>query len=111
MPFFMLTSSDAYLLTQVVKASGLCWLACMLLALLSWTDRVWALPFLTVLCPSERYYAQRGRRHQPLTARAWQMIQLIVRWLPGREIVWLWQTAVLHCSNCLTRSRHCRAPV
>jgi hypothetical protein len=72
---------------HVVKASGLRWLACMVLVPLSWADRVWALPFLTVLCPSERFYAQRGRRHQPLTERAWQMIRLLGRWLPGREIV------------------------
>lgn len=72
---------------HVVKASGLRWLACMVLAPLAWAERVWALPFLTVLCPSERFYAQRGRRHQPLTARAWQMIRLLGRWLPGREIV------------------------
>ena len=41
-------------------------------------------PFLTVLCPSERYYAEKKRRHQRLTDRAWQVIQLIARWLPGR---------------------------
>ena len=70
-----------------VKVSGLRWLACMVLAPLSWADRVWALPFLTALCPSERFYEQRGRRHQPLPERAWQMIRLVVRWLPGREIV------------------------
>jgi hypothetical protein len=75
--------------THVVKASGLRWLACMLLTPLSWADRVWALPFLTALCPSERFYEQRGRRHQPLTARAWQMMRLVVRWLPGREIVFV----------------------
>jgi DDE superfamily endonuclease len=73
--------------THVVKASGLRWLACMVLTPLSWADRVWALPFLTALCPSERFYEQRGRRHQPLTARAWQLMRLVVRWLPGREIV------------------------
>ena len=70
-----------------VKVSGLRWLACMLLVPLSWADRVWALPFLTVLCPSERFYAQRGRRHQPLTERAWQMIRLLGRWVPERESV------------------------
>ena len=75
--------------THFVKVSGLRWLACMVLVPLSWADRVWALPFLTVLCPSERFYAQRGRRHQPLTARAWQMMRLIVRWMPGRETVWV----------------------
>src|SRR6266436_8009720 len=72
---------------HVVKASGLRWLACMVLVPLSWADRVWALPFLTALCPSERFYAQRGRRHQTLPARAWQIIRLVRRWLPGREIV------------------------
>jgi len=41
-------------------------------------------PFHTVLCPSERYYAEKKRRHQRLTDRAWQVIQLIARWLPGR---------------------------
>ena len=71
---------------HMVKASGLRWLACMVLTPLSWADRVWALPFLTVLCPSERFYEQRGRRHQPLTERAWQMMRLVGRWLPGREI-------------------------
>ena len=39
-----------------VKVSGLRWLACMVLLPLSWANRVWALPFLTVLCPSERFY-------------------------------------------------------
>ena len=74
---------------HVVKVSGLRWLACMLLVPLSWADRVWALPFLTVLCPSERFYAQRGRRHQPLTTRAWQLMRLVVRWVPGREIAFV----------------------
>jgi DDE superfamily endonuclease len=60
----------------------------MVWAPVSRAKRVWALPFLTVLCPSEPFYAQRGRRHQPLTARAWQMIRLIVRWLPGRELAY-----------------------
>ena len=76
-------SSHAHL----VKVSGLRWLACMLLVPLAWAHRVWALPFLTVLCPSERFYAQRGRRHPPLTARAWQRIRLLARWVPEREII------------------------
>jgi hypothetical protein len=40
---------------HVVKVSGLCWLACMVLAPLSWADRVWALPLLTALGPSGRF--------------------------------------------------------
>ena len=71
---------------HVVTVSGLPWLACLVLPPLSWADRVWARPLLTVLCPSERVYAQRGRGHQTLTERAWQRIRLVVRWLPGRAV-------------------------
>ena len=70
-----------------VKASGLRWLSLMLLVPVSWADRVWALPFLTVLCPSERYYHARGRTHQPLLARAQPMLRLLARWLPTRSLV------------------------
>jgi DDE superfamily endonuclease len=72
---------------HVVKASGLRWLGCMVRTPIAWANRVWALPFLTVLCPSERFYAQRGRRHQTLLERAWQIIRIVRRWLPGREVV------------------------
>ena len=50
-----------------VKASGLRWLSLMLLAPVPWAGRIWALPFLTTLAPSERYCQQRGRRHKKLT--------------------------------------------
>src|SRR5262245_18067608 len=74
---------------HMVKASGLRWLGCMLLTPIAWANRVWALPYLTVLCPSERFYAQHGRRHQTLLERAWQIIQLVRRWLPGRDMVFV----------------------
>ena len=74
---------------HMVKASGLRWLGCMVLTPIAWANRVWALPFLTVLCPSERFYAQRGRRHHTLLERAWQIIRLVRRWLPGREVVFV----------------------
>ena len=75
--------------SHFVKASGLRWLCCMLLVNLEWAGCVWGLPFLTVLCPSERYYAELKRRPQRLTDRAWQVIQLIARWLPDREVVFV----------------------
>lgn len=57
-----------------VKCSGLRWMCLMLLTPVSWAKRVWALPFLTVLAPSERYNKQRGIRHKKLTDWARQMI-------------------------------------
>ncbi len=73
--------------SHFVKASGLRWLSLMLLVDIPWAGRVWALPFLTALCPSERYYKERGRAHQKLTERARQMLLTVKRWLPQREIV------------------------
>lgn len=73
--------------SHMVKASGLRWLCAMVLAEIPWAGRVWALPFLTALCPSERYHQQRGQRHKPLPEWAGQLIRLIQRWLPGREVI------------------------
>ncbi len=65
-----------------VKTSGLRWLSFMVLTEVPFAKKVWALPFLTVLCPSEKYDEQRGIRHRKLTDRARQAILLIKRWLP-----------------------------
>lgn len=70
-----------------VKASGLRWLSLMLLAPIPWAKRVWALPFLTVLAPSERYYTGKVRKHKKLTEWARQMILQARRWLPKRFLV------------------------
>lgn len=75
--------------SHFVKASGLRWLCCMLLTEIGWAGRIWALPFLTVLCPSERFYQERKRRHQTLVERAWQIIQLLSRWLPTRPLIFV----------------------
>src|SRR4051794_18458580 len=56
-----------------VKASGLRWLSVMLLAPIPWAGGVWALPFLSVLAPSERYATKRGQRHKTLTDWARQV--------------------------------------
>ena len=70
-----------------VKASGLRWFTLALLAPVPWASRVWALPFLTALAPSERHARARGARHKELTDRARQALLQLARWLPGRRIV------------------------
>jgi hypothetical protein len=71
-----------------VKASGLRWLSLMLVVPIPWARRPWALPFLTVLAPSERYARGRGRRrHKRLTDWARQALLQAARWLPGRRVV------------------------
>ena len=73
--------------SHVVKASGLRWLSVMLLVPIPWAKRVWALPFLTALAPSERYYEGRPRGHKKLTDWARQVLLQVRRWLPERDLV------------------------
>jgi hypothetical protein len=70
-----------------VKSSGLRWVCAMLLVEIPWASRVWALPFLSALAPSERYAARRGKRHKKITEWAWQLLLVLRRWYPQREIV------------------------
>jgi len=70
-----------------VKASGLRWLSLMLLVPISWAGRVWALPFLTALAPSERYCRERKLRHKKLTDWGRQLVLQARRWMPGRRLV------------------------
>jgi len=72
-------SSDSHF----VKASGLRWMSLMLLAPIPWAGRIWALPFLTALVPSERACRERGRRHKPLLDVGRQLALQARRWLPG----------------------------
>jgi hypothetical protein len=72
---------------RFVKASGLRWVCLMLLVPVPWAGRVWALPFLSVLAPSKRYAAKRGKRHKKITDWGWQMLLLLRCWWPERQIV------------------------
>ena len=60
----------------------------MLLAPVPWAKRVhWALPVLSALAYSERYAKELGKRHKHLTKWVWQLLLLVRRWWPDREIV------------------------
>jgi DDE superfamily endonuclease len=73
--------------SHLVKASGLRWLSLMLLVEIPWAGRVWALPFLTVLAPSERYHQKRQQRHKTLVNWGKQMLLQLRRWIPERPLV------------------------
>jgi hypothetical protein len=99
-----------------VNVSGLRWRCCLLLTPMSWAHRVWALPLMTALCPSEHFYEQQDRRAQTLVQRAWQIIHVVVRWLPGRGVDFvadssyaalelLHQVRTLRCASLITRLR------
>ena len=93
---------------QLVKASGLRWVSLMWLGHIPLAGRHWALPFLTVLAPSERYYRQQGRRHKKLTDWTRQMILQLRRWLPHRSLVLVGDNSyavldLIHCCQSLAQ--------
>ena len=73
--------------SHFVKASGLRWVSLMWLVRIPWAQRSWALPVLTALAPSERYYRKLGMRPKKLTDWARQLIIQLRRWLPDRALV------------------------
>ena len=73
--------------SHFVKASGLRWISLMWLTPIPFAQRIWALPFLTVLAPSERYYQERGRKPKTILDWARQMVGQLRRWLPERKLV------------------------
>lgn len=75
--------------SHFVKASGLRWVTLMLLALIPFAERSWALPFLTILAPSERYYEKSVRAHKKLTHVMRQALLQVRRWLPDRTLVFV----------------------
>lgn len=58
--------------SHFVKASGLCWLSVMLPVPIAWAHRMWALPVLTALAPTDHVR---------------QLLHQILRWLPQRELL------------------------
>ena len=71
-----------------------------------WAGRHWALPVLTVLAPSSRYYQRQVRRHKKITDWARQMVMLLRRWLPHRPLVLVGDNGyavldLLHCCQSL----------
>jgi hypothetical protein len=76
-------SSDSHF----VKCSGLRWMCVLILTKVSWANRVWALPFLTALAPSERYYQDKARVHKKLTDWARQLLLQVKRWVGDRQVI------------------------
>lgn len=73
--------------SHMVKVSGLRWVCLMLLVPIPWAQRVWALPFLTALAPSERYHRERGQRHKSVLDWGRQLIKTLHHWCPTRTLV------------------------
>jgi len=63
-------------------SSGLRWVCLTLVVTPPWTQRSWALPFLSVLATSPEVNARLGRRHKTVPELAGQMVAVVRRWFP-----------------------------
>jgi DDE superfamily endonuclease len=69
-----------------VSNSGLRWILCAVVVRVPWTDRPWALPFLSILASPPAVDAARQRRHKTIGDWAQQVAALLRRWLPDRRL-------------------------
>ncbi len=73
--------------SHFVRASRLRWVCLMWLVEVPFAQRIWALPFLTMLAASERYYQARGRAPKKITDWARPAVFQLRRWLPDQTLV------------------------
>ena len=69
-----------------VSRPGLRWIVMAVVVTLPWTRQRWALPFLCVLATTPEVSERLGKRHKTIAMWAQQMVSLLRRWLPDREI-------------------------
>jgi hypothetical protein len=79
---------DAILSTKehVVKSLGIRWVCLAVLVPVPWSQRPWALPFMTVLALGQKTSAKLHKRHHTIVQWAEFMIDKVRRWQPEREI-------------------------
>jgi hypothetical protein len=73
--------------TRVVTCLGLQWVCMAVLVPVPWSERPWALPFLTLLAPSQRANVTAGKRHRTVIDWTVVMVRLVARGLTRRR--WL----------------------
>jgi hypothetical protein len=102
--------------SHFVKTSGLRWLCLMLLVPVPFAKRLWALPFLSVLCPSQRCEQQRApqrKRPRTLVDKMRLVVFQVRRWFPDRGLVLVVDSsfAVLELLAALQRLKTPHQPV
>lgn len=71
---------------HVVTSLGLRWICLAVLVPVPWSQRPWALPFMTVLALGQKTSAKLNKRHRTIVQWAEFMIDKVRRWQPEREI-------------------------
>jgi len=89
---------------HTILCFGLKWVVMAVLIPVPWSDRIWALPFLTVLSWPDGKGPHR--RHKTSIDWARQMVGQVRRWLPGRRLVLIVDggfAAVALAASCIRR--------
>lgn len=76
-----------------VSSLGLRWIVMAVVVSVPWTKQRSALPFLCVLATTPEASERLGKRHKAIAMWAHQMVSLVRRWLPGRSIKLMGDTA------------------
>ena len=72
---------------HVVNCFGLKWITVMLLKEYSWMPYVLALPFMTILAPSEKASTAAGKRHKTTIDWTVQLVKVLRRWFPTIRLI------------------------
>jgi hypothetical protein len=73
--------------SRVVTCLGLHWICMALIVPVPWSQRPWALPFLTLLAPSQRANVAAGKAHRTVIDWTVVMVRLVARGLTRRRWV------------------------
>ena len=90
--------------TKAVTCFGLKWLTLTILIKFSWSNRRWALPFMTILEPSEKCDKASNRKHKSSIKWSIQALKQVKRWLSGYSITVLGDggfATALFCWECI----------
>lgn len=72
---------------HVSKSLGIRWVCLTILVSVPWSQRPWALPFMTVPALGKETSAKLGKRHRTVVGWTEVMISKVRRWQPEREII------------------------
>jgi hypothetical protein len=72
---------------HVAKSLGIRWLCLAILVPVPWSQRPWALPFMTIPALGPKTSAKLKKRHRTLIGWAMVMVEKVRRWQPDCEIV------------------------
>jgi hypothetical protein len=73
--------------SKVNQALGIRWIVLAVVVPVPWSNRWWALPFMTLPTLAPQTSARLNKRHRTLVGWADVMIQKVRRWHPEREII------------------------